>query len=936
MRSGRVRLVAVAGVLLLGGALPFTAFLHRASAAVTTVPCTGNPTTDGNTLANAVATADLAPGDDTLQLQACTYQLASTLRVTAAGDTLTVTGGSIDGAGAVQLLDVAPQAHLVVTATSLVGGEGGTAGGGAVHSAGALDLADVTLSGNHAETGGAVWSGGTTHVLRTLFDSNGAAGTSTLPGHGNHVFVSAGLITVDQSTLVNADASRGAGAIWVDGGSASLLGSTWSHNADYTIYNAAGVVSARNDVLADTGNTSNCYGTVTDNGGNFSNDVSCGFTDATSRNSINLPLMPLGSYGGLTKTMPPGPGSPAINGGGTSCGPTDQRGTARPQGSACDSGAVESASALRLSPVNAQYESTPAGSTSTQTFTVTSAGNDSLALGQTGLTGSSAYRITRDTCSGRVLAPTTTCAIDVRFSPTDTTPQSAQLAFVDNSYDGPHIGHADGVATRASPSPSPTSPTPAPSPTDTATPTPTSSPTDTATPTPTPTPSPTDTATQTPTPTPSPTDTATPTPTPTPSPTDTAGPSASATPIPSGRGGASPGPGGTAAPEPNGRGAAPDPSASALPPPGPAAAPGGAPDAPGTGPGAPGNGPAPGTRDTLSSPALFFTSYVPPPNEVSLGLTALVGSSLLALLLLALLSLPVTIVNDTLTEHREDVAEQLAWLRRRLSVVPRLPMASLPAAAALVLTAMGGAVINSLVDPGFGLNRSSAIDFVGLLSSLLLLTVVTRLCCDTFCERRFRAASTVRVLPGFWLLALTCVLLSRSTGFRPGLILGTLAAVQVSRALNTREEGEKTAFAYLVTAGTALLAWLAYAPVTAYVERAGHAGFGMLVLQTVLATLFLGGVGGSLFGLVPLDFLDGGTLRRWNPWAWFGLFFAALLGFVHVLLRHGSRDDPLLENVGYLEVLLAVYLLCATAFWGYWRWHDRRASRTGAGTPPVG
>ncbi len=345
---------------------------------------------------------------------------------------------------------------------------------------------------------------------------------------------------------------------------------------------------------------------------------------------------------------------------------------------------------------------------------------------------------------------------------------------------------------------------------------------------------------------------------------------------------------------------------------------------------------APGTDDEISNPELFFAAYVPAPAEVSTALTAVLGSGLLALVLLALLSLPVTIVNDTLTEHREDVAAQLAWVRTKLAVLPHLPVERLPSGAALVLAALGGAVINSLIDPGFGLNRGSAIGFFGLLGSLLLLTLVTRLACDTFCERRFRAASTVRVLPGFWLLALTCVLLSRSTGFRPGLILGTLAAVQVGRALNTHEEGEKTAFAYLVTAGTALLAWLAYEPVTTYVDQTPDAAFGVLVLQTVLATIFLGGVGGSLFGLVPLDFLDGGTLRRWNPWAWFGLFFAALFGFVHVLLRHGSRDDPLLENVGYLEVLLAVYLLCAAAFWGYWRWHDRRAERTGAGAPPVG
>jgi hypothetical protein len=52
-------------------------------------------------------------------------------------------------------------------------------------------------------------------------------------------------------------------------------------------------------------------------------------------------LAPLGDYGGLTPTMPPLPGSTAIDAGTVTSFTTDQRGLARPNGPSTDLGAVE-------------------------------------------------------------------------------------------------------------------------------------------------------------------------------------------------------------------------------------------------------------------------------------------------------------------------------------------------------------------------------------------------------------------------------------------------------------------------------------------------------------------------------------------------------------------------------------------------------------------
>ncbi len=55
----------------------------------------------------------------------------------------------------------------------------------------------------------------------------------------------------------------------------------------------------------------------------------------------DLHLAPLGYYGGPTRTMPPLPGSPAIDAGGSTTESTDQRGLPRVAGAAVDIGAVE-------------------------------------------------------------------------------------------------------------------------------------------------------------------------------------------------------------------------------------------------------------------------------------------------------------------------------------------------------------------------------------------------------------------------------------------------------------------------------------------------------------------------------------------------------------------------------------------------------------------
>jgi hypothetical protein len=97
-----------------------------------------------------------------------------------------------------------------------------------------------------------------------------------------------------------------------------------------------------NTIVADNV-VDNCSDSVESLGYNLTDDTSCALAEPTDLVVADAMLGPLQDNGGPTETHDLLPGSPAIDAGSMDCPPpdTDQRGVARPQGAACDIGAVE-------------------------------------------------------------------------------------------------------------------------------------------------------------------------------------------------------------------------------------------------------------------------------------------------------------------------------------------------------------------------------------------------------------------------------------------------------------------------------------------------------------------------------------------------------------------------------------------------------------------
>ncbi|HEV8089936.1 MAG TPA: choice-of-anchor Q domain-containing protein [Actinomycetota bacterium] len=293
-----------------------------------------------------------------------------------------VTGNHGDGASAVRNTGVLRVIHSSIVSN------GGSADDvvGVSNDGGRMDVRYSAVSQN-SSTGIINDAGGRADVLGTRIDHDGTGGSAGTGGVANldgkvslsHSTVSenaasggssggvynAATLRVIDSTVANnrtGDAANvGAGLVNDAGASMSIMSSTISGNNSDA--GGAGVLAVKNTVVGGVATwtkvtasiTQACDGKVRSGGYNVMEaSPGCRLLSLPSDAVGSLPeLSSLGNYGGPTQTMPPVAPSVAIDAipqgatddkGRALCpatGATDQRFIGRPQGAACDIGAVE-------------------------------------------------------------------------------------------------------------------------------------------------------------------------------------------------------------------------------------------------------------------------------------------------------------------------------------------------------------------------------------------------------------------------------------------------------------------------------------------------------------------------------------------------------------------------------------------------------------------
>jgi uncharacterized repeat protein (TIGR01451 family) len=269
-------------------------------------------------------------------------------------------------------------ATLIITnstfiSNSVSGGSYSNAGGSISSSNGTVTIINSTLSGSSVSgatdtEGGSIYNHNSAlKVISSTLNSSSASGATAFNQGGgiyNDALVGTSTVDIINSTLSGNSASQG-GAIYNQASFATaavnLTNSTLSSNTGGGIYNRVdnnttgpALVNFTNSIITGAAYGNNCInvrGTITGSN-SLADDHTC--SGVTNSNLINLDPV-LRNNGGSTLNHALLPGSVAVDAGDNAVCTTspvngvDQRGTVRPQGSACDIGAYEATPILTLS-----------------------------------------------------------------------------------------------------------------------------------------------------------------------------------------------------------------------------------------------------------------------------------------------------------------------------------------------------------------------------------------------------------------------------------------------------------------------------------------------------------------------------------------------------------------------------------------------------------
>jgi hypothetical protein len=311
--------------------------------------------------------------DDTLITINAFCKCPSPAHATISGVTLTGADPDVDGA-AIFIGNAGPaeKASLHLFDSTITGNQAANDGGG-IFNEGDLVVERVTFSNNAAEADGAAIATksndeadlrrdrgvisanfATATITNSTFNNNTSDSDTGCEG-GGAVEQEGGNTAIVNSTIIGNTSLNGTcepvqptgGGIDIEAGPATVVNSIVTGNTAFP--NSKENVSTRGPLVAVPSNCSvdpvvkGNEGTLTSLGHNIESATDCGFTaSGDQQNVVDPKVGALGNNGGQMDTMALLAGSVAIDhADAANCPPTDEIGTTRPQGPACDVGAYE-------------------------------------------------------------------------------------------------------------------------------------------------------------------------------------------------------------------------------------------------------------------------------------------------------------------------------------------------------------------------------------------------------------------------------------------------------------------------------------------------------------------------------------------------------------------------------------------------------------------
>lgn len=340
----------------------------------------------------------------------------------------------------------------------------------------------------------------------------------------------------------------------------------------------------------------------------------------------------------------------------------------------------------------------------------------------------------------------------------------------------------------------------------------------------------------------------------------------------------------------------------------------------------PGGGSGPGLEDR---PELF--SEVLDARDITVDIEALTANAVLSLILLLLL-IDASIFNSTIKENEHVIMGFFGGVAAPLKAVgnawtERDSQSFISRFGKPLLVLGVSAFVYSLLEPDFKFDQSALILFLSLLLGIGIATYVYEGTQVLISERFFSLNGAIRFYPIAILIAIVSVTFSKLTGLQPGLVYGFVAAAALlsAREPTRKEEGMIVFFPMLAMLGVSLLAWLSLGPIRGMSEDGGWIP---LILEGAALSLFLGGIQGLLFSLIPLPFMDGEKIWNWNKLAWIAIVFPVGFLFFHVVINQdGTLQSAVSEHgVTALIILAAVSWTLTIATWLVFKWRGTSAA----------
>jgi hypothetical protein len=340
---------------------------------------------------------------------------------------------------------------------------------------------------------------------------------------------------------------------------------------------------------------------------------------------------------------------------------------------------------------------------------------------------------------------------------------------------------------------------------------------------------------------------------------------------------------------------------------------------------------------------------LPTPSEAFSSPGRIVVSAAISIAALLFITFPANLFNKTFEENYDVI---VAWWEPRLRRFRRKPSttntstktdAEGPAAETnndrlkFWLVVIAGAIFGGLLNPKFGANSASVNSFVATLLSVIVGTLVGTVV--GFLYRRRKKYDVTRhfeALPAGLAIAALCVVLSRISGFQPGYLYGVVCGVAFAGTLAKNESGHLVALGHLATIAVAVIAWFVWVPVNHTALH--HPGvFPLVILDDLLASLFVGGLVGSVINLIPVRFMPGHTLASWHRGAWMAVFGVAAFGMTEIVLFPSRHNHAGHAPIITIIVLFVVFGGGSLLFRDYFARRDKRLelAKSAEGTAPA-